>query len=169
MDKLSKVVDDKGTVKGEFSDPKAAAAAAKAYGLKVAVGQTVKDNAQVARFFVSELGALDHEELHVLWLDDDFKSLGFELIGIGGKTQVEVPVQKILDRAKELNAKRFYITHNHPGDEEKPIPTIEDIKTTFLLGVIGARDAGINLQDHFVVGTHKYTSIVQEVLGMGSK
>lgn len=115
--------------------------------------------------FVAILGGLDHEELHVLWLDSHGNIIEAECMATGNEREVAVPMLKILERGQELGAARFILSHNHPGEEEKPIPSMNDIKTTIAAGTMGFT-RGLNLLDHIVVGKQKGTSIAMEVLGM---
>lgn len=124
---------------------------------------------ETADKFAAAIGGLEHEELHALWLDADFKVISFELLAAGNKSRVEGPSAfDIMKRARELGARKFIITHNHPGTppEEKPIPSLADIKTTIMLHDVLEED-GVTLLDHIVVGPIKGTSIVSEVLGVG--
>ncbi len=130
-------------------------------------GDKLTGYGEAAELFIARIGALEHEELHALFLDADNVVITVEMLAKGGESSVSGPsAQSIADRARELGARKFIVSHNHPGTpvEQKPIPSYQDIQTTIRIGAYMAVD-GLNLLDHIVVGPGKATSIRFEVMG----
>lgn len=89
-----------------------------------------------------------HEEMHVLYLDEDMRLLSDDLHSIGTVDWAAVYPREILKRALSLNAKSIVMVHNHP----KPNTSFscEDIKLTEQVRDLLAT-VGIDIFDHYVV------------------
>jgi len=75
---------------------------------------------QVHRYFYAQLGEINHEEFHVLYLNRSNKVLGSYLLAKGGRTEVSVDSKLLFEQALRFEAVSFIIVHNHPSGKASP-------------------------------------------------
>ncbi|MCG8650259.1 MAG: hypothetical protein MI861_10515, partial [Pirellulales bacterium] len=67
-----------------------------------------------------------------------------------------VYVRDIVKRALELSATAIILVHNHPSGD--PEPSRADVETTKQI-VTAAKNLGITVHDHIIVGKQGHTSM----------
>ncbi|HEV2746713.1 MAG TPA: JAB domain-containing protein [Allosphingosinicella sp.] len=73
----------------------------------------------------------------------------------GGRSEVELPVRSILQRALRLGALAIIVAHNHPSGD--PDPSEADRAATRTLADAAAK-VGIRLHDHLIFGGGEWRS-----------
>lgn len=138
--------------------------AAKELSRREAANQTERrqftKSSDAAQFF-NFLTDLDHEEFHVIYLNNKLRVLFTQMIGKGNCTRAVVNAKEILKQACELKACAVILAHNHPSGDTTPSQADKDVTKKM-------RDAlrlvEINLIDHIIVGadTEDYYSFKDE-------
>ena len=110
------------------------------------------------RYLRGELQHLQHEELHVLYLNRRGRLLHRKRVTVGNDRLTVVDPRQVLRPAVAIGAAGVLMVHNHPsGDTE---PSTEDIECT--LRVNAAADVlGVALHDHIVLGDGGYRSMAE--------
>jgi len=102
-----------------------------------------------ADFLRMRLGALPHEEFHVLWLDNRHRVLERQRLFIGTIDGASVYPREVVRAALEVNASAAILAHNHPSGVAEPSAADRAITREL-------RDAlslvGVRVLDHLVVG-----------------
>ena len=100
-------------------------------------------------FFRMRLGGLEHEEFHVLWLDNRHRILDCEKLFTGTIDGSSVYPREVVRAALRVNACAAILAHNHPSGVAEP-SAADRVITDEL------RDAlkliGVRILDHIVVG-----------------
>ena len=85
------------------------------------VGQTFFQNySDVCRYLSFRFAGLRHEELHVLYLDQDDRLLEARVEATGSHKMVRTPIRQIVHRALTLGADKLVFAHNHPTGNALP-------------------------------------------------
>ena len=71
-------------------------------------------------FFRMRLGALLHEEFHILWLDNRHRILGIEKLFTGTIDGASVYPREVVRAALNINACAAILAHNHPSGVAEP-------------------------------------------------
>ncbi len=108
----------------------------------------LNDNKSVIDFCRLKLAGLEHEEVHVLYLNSDFCVVEHELHSHGGIESSNVHIEQILKRALSDGIRSVILMHNHPSTDNT-FSHMDVIMTTEL--EILLNKCGITLYDHFVV------------------
>lgn len=106
---------------------------------------------------VSDMPALDHEELRVLLLDNRTQLIDVVPLYRGNVSTVVVRITEVLRPAVIANAPSIIVVHNHPAGD--PAPSAEDIALTKQLSE-GAELLGIELLDHVIVSWRGHKSLL---------
>ncbi|OOG38596.1 MULTISPECIES: JAB domain-containing protein [unclassified Rhodanobacter] len=100
-------------------------------------------------FLRMRLGALFHEEFHVLWLDNRHRILDCQKLFTGTVDGANIYPREVVRAALSINASAAIFAHNHPSGVAEP--SAADRAITHEL-----RDAlrliGVRILDHIVVG-----------------
>lgn len=100
-------------------------------------------------FLRMRLGALSHEEFHVLWLDNRHRILDCQKLFSGTVDGASIHPREVVRAALSVNACAAIFAHNHPSGVAEP--SAADRSITHEL-----RDAlrliGVRVLDHIVVG-----------------
>ena len=100
-------------------------------------------------FLRMRLGALLHEEFHVLWLDTRHRILECQKLFTGTVDGASIYPREVVRAALRINASAAILAHNHPSGVAEP--SAADRAITHEL-----RDAlrlvGVRILDHIVVG-----------------
>jgi DNA repair protein RadC len=100
-------------------------------------------------FLRMRLGALLHEEFHVLWLDNRHQILDCQKLFAGTIDGASIYPREVVRAALSINASAAILAHNHPSGIAEP--SAADRAITHEL-----RDAlklvGVRILDHIVVG-----------------
>lgn len=112
-------------------------------------------------YFHDQLCGLEHEELHVLLLNQRNRIITSVQVSKGGLASCDIYAREIVREALKYNASAAILAHNHPSGESTP--SQNDIQSTRELGKAFAL-MGITLCDHVVVG--KVQSVSMKELGL---
>jgi DNA repair protein RadC len=112
-------------------------------------------------FLRMRLGALLHEEFHILWLDNRHQILDCQKLFTGTVDGASVHPREVVRAALSINASAAILAHNHPSGV--PEPSAADRAITKEL-----RDAlqlvGVRILDHIVVSAGSCTSMASRGL-----
>lgn len=95
------------------------------------------------------MGALQAEEMRVLFLDRKNRLIIDEVMGRGTVDHVPVYPREVLRRALEHQASALILVHNHPSGD--PEPSAADVDMTRQIATAGAV-LSITLHDHLIIG-----------------
>ena len=100
-------------------------------------------------FLRMRMGALLHEEFHVLWLDNRHQILDCQKLFTGTVDGASVHPREVVRAALAINASAAILAHNHPSGVAEPSAADRAITNEL-------RDAlqliGVRILDHIVVG-----------------
>ncbi len=100
-------------------------------------------------FLRMRLGALAHEEFHVLWLDNRHRIIDCQKLFTGTVDGASVYPREVVRAALSVNACAAILAHNHPSGIAEPSAADRAITNEL-------RDAlrliGVRILDHIVVG-----------------
>jgi DNA repair protein RadC len=100
-------------------------------------------------FLRMRLGALSHEEFHILWLDNRHRIIDCQKLFTGTIDGASIYPREVVRAALSVNACAAILAHNHPSGVAEP--SAADRAITHEL-----RDAlrliGVRILDHIVVG-----------------
>lgn len=106
------------------------------------------DAAATVALFRPLLLQLQHEELHVLFLDAQGRYRGRRRLSSGGSASCSLYARDVLAAVVEARATSFALVHNHPSGRCAPSPEDASLSTR----VMAAADLiGVRLVDHLVV------------------
>ena len=100
-------------------------------------------------FLRMRLGALSHEEFHVLWLDNRHRIIDCQKLFTGTVDGVSVHPREVVRAALTANACAAILAHNHPSGVAEPSAADRAI-TNELRDAL--RLVGVRILDHIVVG-----------------
>lgn len=104
----------------------------------------------------ADLRVIGHEELWIVYLNDQGKMLRRERISQGDEAQTTAPLHLIARNAVLCGAKAVVVVHNHP--EGKVMPSEPDLASTMKLAQYLSA-INVTLLDHVIVGTGTYYSM----------
>lgn len=113
----------------------------------------------VWRYFRPIVGTADHEEAHVLLMNNNFKLIKAVKLSSGGLTETAVDVRIILREALVNNATTLTLIHNHPSGN--PCPSRDDDRITATLKQ-ACSTMRLYLIDHVIVTDSTYYSYSEE-------
>lgn len=117
-------------------------------------------NAKQAYQYLKDIGSSQKEQLRGLYLNSRYQVIYDEIISVGTLTSNIVHPREVFRPALERGAVAVIIAHNHPSGRIEP--TLADISITEQL--LAAGDVlGIELLDHLVITSTKYTSVLDFV------
>ncbi|TAL84126.1 MAG: DNA repair protein RadC [Rhodanobacter sp.] len=100
-------------------------------------------------FLRMRLGALSHEEFHVLWLDNRHRIIDCQKLFTGTVDGASIYPREVVRAALSVNACAAIFAHNHPSGISEPSAADRAITSEL-------RDAlrliGVRILDHIVVG-----------------
>jgi len=107
-------------------------------------------------FLRMRLGALLHEEFHVLWLDNRHRILDCQKLFTGTVDGASVHPREVVRAALAINACAAIFAHNHPSGVAEPSAADRAItrELTEALKLVGVR-----VLDHIVVGAGSCVSM----------
>ena len=112
-------------------------------------GDALNDVTSVKKFLVSKLRDLEHEQFHVLFLDNKHRVQAVECHGIGTIDSASVHPREILKAAMKHNCSAVILAHNHPSGVSDPSQSDHRI-TDKIKGVLSLVD--VRTLDHFIIG-----------------
>lgn len=102
------------------------------------------------------LGKLAREEFHILYLDINLRLLCYEVVGIGGISNVEVNISNIATTMLITGAEGIVALHNHPSGNLSPSKSdIEATKSLLNMCALFKR----RMHDHIIVTYDDFFSI----------
>jgi len=107
-------------------------------------------------FFRTRLGALLHEEFHVMWLDNRHRILGIEKLFTGTIDGASVHPREVARAALTINAAAAVLAHNHPSGIAEP--SVADRAITAELSA-SLKLLGVRILDHLVVSAGEVVSM----------
>lgn len=110
----------------------------------------------IADYYMETLGNEKAEKLQAVFLDTKCKLIFEKTMTIGSVNQTMIPVREILMEGLNRNAVYMVIVHNHPSGD--PSPSSDDLDATKRLQD-AASLIGIPLQDHIIIGNHRFVSL----------
>ena len=116
----------------------------------------VRNSSHLAGMLMQELRFEKKEHILLILLNNKNEILKKIELGHGGIYFVNVNIMDIIMEAVKIKAPRMILVHNHPSGD--PMPSDRDIKITDKLYRI-ARDLGIELMDHLVIGNGVFRSV----------
>ncbi len=122
----------------------------------------VKSPADVANLLLLGMGALEQEEMRVLFLDTKSRVLGISTIYIGSLHTAWLRVGELFREAVRRNCAAIIVVHNHPSGD--PTPSPDDVKITQEIVKAGEL-LGIEVLDHLIIGSQRYVSLKERSLG----
>jgi len=100
-------------------------------------------------FLRMRLGALPHEEFHILWLDNRHRIIDWQKLFTGTIDGASIYPREVVRSALTVNACAAILAHNHPSGVAEPSAADRAITKEL-------RDAltliGVRVLDHIVVG-----------------
>lgn len=99
-------------------------------------------------FLRMRLGALPHEEFHILWLDNRHRILDCQRLFLGTVDGASVYPREVVRAALIINASAAILAHNHPSGVAEP-SRADRVITQELIEAL--RLVGVRVLDHLVV------------------
>jgi len=109
-----------------------------------------------ALLMTPELGFLQREEFHCIYLNTKNQVIGKEVISVGSLDMTIVHPRELYKSAIKKSSCSIICIHNHPSGD--PTPSQEDILLTKRL-VAAGEIIGIDVLDHLVIASHSYCSM----------
>lgn len=107
-------------------------------------------------FLRMRLGALRHEEFHVLWLDNRHRILDCQRLFTGTVDGASVHPREVVRAALAINASAVVLAHNHPSGVAEPSSADRSI-TQELIAALRLID--VRVLDHLVIGAGEVVSM----------
>jgi DNA repair protein RadC len=102
-------------------------------------------------FLRMRLGALLHEEFHVLWLDNRHRILDCQKLFTGTIDGASIYPREVVRAALSINACAAIFAHNHPSGVAEPSAADRTI-TSELRNVLSL--IGVRILDHIIMGAN---------------
>lgn len=109
---------------------------------------SVGDPRDASDFLRMRLGALPHEEFHVLWLDNRHRILDCQRLFLGTVDGANVYPREVVRAALIINASAAILAHNHPSGVAEPSRADRAITQELIEAL---RLVGVRVLDHLVV------------------
>lgn len=107
-------------------------------------------------FLRMRLGALLHEEFHILWLDNRHRILDCQKLSTGTIDGASVYPREVVRAALSINASVAVLAHNHPSGVAEPSAADRAI-TRELISALQL--VGVRVLDHIVVSAGEGVSM----------
>lgn len=107
-------------------------------------------------FLRMRLGALLHEEFHIMWLDNRHRILDCQKLFTGTVDGASVHPREVVRAALNINASAAILSHNHPSGVAEPSAADRAI-TKELIEALHL--VGVRILDHIVVGAGECVSM----------
>lgn len=113
----------------------------------------------VKNYLRLRIGALEHEEFHVLWLNTQNKLIAVEKLFTGTLTRTEIHPRELVKSALANNAASAIFAHNHPSG--KAIASAADLELTENLKAILSK-IEVRVLDHVIVTALEAASLSEQ-------
>ena len=119
----------------------------------------IQNSEDIFRYFHDKLETLDHEEFHVLLLNNRLTIIGEQCISQGGLTSTAVDIRLLMRAAIVGKATAIALCHNHPSGQTQP--SREDLELT-ARAKEAAKILSLTLVDHIIVARDRFYSFADE-------
>ena len=116
----------------------------------------INDPSKASEFLRMRLAKLEHEEFHVMFLDNRHRILACEMLFRGTIDGAEVYPREVMKRALALNAAAVILSHNHPSGNSEP-SSADRAVTSRLRDALAMVE--IRVLDHIVVSAEGTVSL----------
>lgn len=123
--------------------------------------QLLTSTSSVREYLKSEIGQEEREVFAVLFLDNKYRMIEFQVMFQGTIDKAEVYPREIVREALKLNAAAIIISHNHPSGDYEPSEADKRV-TTEIHKACSILD--IRLLDHMIVAGNCVTSFAERGL-----
>ncbi|MBO5833927.1 MAG: RadC family protein [Alphaproteobacteria bacterium] len=106
------------------------------------------DHQTLINYLRWEMSGLDHEELHIYYLGNNFRVIKQEIHSKGSIDEAPIYPREIIKNALYLNSQSIILVHNHPTTDNT-FSTADIVQTEQLIEMASVH--GIQVYDHFVV------------------
>lgn len=110
----------------------------------------------VVEYCRAAMGYEKKEQFRIIFLDKRNRIIADEVQQEGTVDHTPVYIREIIKRALELAATAIILVHNHPSGD--PTPSNADVEMTKKI-IIAAKNIGISVHDHIIVGKEGHTSL----------
>jgi DNA repair protein RadC len=124
--------------------------------------QQLRSPADAASLVLTEMAALEQEELRTIIVDSKNHVLKVHTVYVGSLNTAVLRVAEVFREAIRLNAAALIVVHNHPSGD--PSPSAEDLDATRQL-VEAGKLLNIDVLDHLVIGNGRWLSLKERGLG----
>ena len=107
-------------------------------------------------FLRMRLGALGHEEFHIIWLDTRHQIIECQRLFIGTLDGASVHPREVVRAALAINAGAAILAHNHPSGNSEPSTADRSITQEL---IVALRLVGVRVLDHLVIGAGSVVSM----------
>ena len=118
------------------------------------------DKETVSDYLVSRMSKYNDEVLMLLMLNLSGELIRSCVIGMGGKTFVNIDIRKIVEPAYACGAASVIIAHNHPSG--RLIPSAEDISATAHV-YSSLKPLHLQLSEHYIVNSSGVLGILDYI------
>lgn len=155
--------DSKGNYKltGNTTEQDVLAAAEGILRTKLERQGSIGNPSDASDFLCMRLGALLHEEFHVLWLDNRHRILDCQKLFTGTVDGASVHPREVVRAALNINACAAVLAHNHPSGVAEPSAADRSITRELSEAL---RLVGVRILDHIVVGAGSCVSMAERGL-----
>jgi DNA repair protein RadC len=130
----------------------------RAVDLPLERGDSITCAADVFARLRGRMGALEHEELHVLGLDTQNRVVCHFVPAVGSINQVSISAREVFRPLLREGAGGAIVVHNHPSGSSLPSPADADL--TVRLQQAGAL-VGVPLLDHVIIARSGHYSFAE--------
>lgn len=155
--------DSKGNYKltGKTTEHDVLAAAEGILRTKLERHGSIGNPSDASDFLRMRLGALLHEEFHILWLDNRHRILDCQKLFTGTVDGASVHPREVVRAALNINACAAVLAHNHPSGVAEPSAADRSITRELSEAL---RLVGVRILDHIVVGAGSCVSMAERGL-----
>ena len=150
--------DTKGTYKltGKTTEQDVLQAAEHILKSKLERQGSISNPTDATDFLGMRLGALLHEEFHVMWLDNRHRILDCQKLFTGTIDGASIHLRETVRAALNINAAACILSHNHPSGVAEPSAADRAITKELIEAL---RLVGVRVLDHIVVGAGSCVSM----------
>lgn len=121
----------------------------------------IKSSGEIAQLLMSEMSHQKKEIVKEIILNSKSEILKIKDLTIGSTGFAGITIKEILTEPIKMEAPKIVIAHNHPSGD--PTPSEQDkIYTGYVYQT--AKEMGIELLDHIVIGNMQYKSLLEELI-----
>lgn len=113
------------------------------------------DKLNLLDYLYTKFSSLEHEEFHVIYLDNKNKMIDDHRLFRGTINNAAVYPREIVKQALQKNAASMVLVHNHPSGD--PTPSLDDERITLEIQA-AAQILEIQVHDHIVIGDKQHYS-----------